>query len=65
MAYQEKRLQRTLALPEDIWHEIDDRAKALGIRTDEVIREALHTYFDLVGAPRGSSTEEQLAPHQL
>ena len=53
MVYQQRQIERALVLPEDTWHEIDERAQALGTRADVVIREALHTYFDLVGAPTG------------
>jgi hypothetical protein len=54
MTIQETQLERTLALPKETWQEIDERAKARGIKSDAVIREALHLYFDLVGAPFSS-----------
>ena len=41
--------QRSVNLHKEIWREIDGRAQAIGASTDAVIREALHTYFDLVG----------------
>lgn len=48
--------KRVLALLREMWEEVDERAQALGINAEAVIREALHTYFDLVGpAPTGIS----------
>jgi hypothetical protein len=49
--------QRTVTLDKEIWDEIDGRAEATGTSSDAVIREALHTYFDLVGPVLGSASD--------
>ena len=50
MADHHGHVKRAVALPQYIWDEIANRARAFEGSHDAVIREALHTYFDLVSA---------------
>jgi hypothetical protein len=49
VAFEPKQEARAVKLPKEVWLEIDCRAGLKGISISDIIKEALHTYFDLTG----------------